>query len=112
LPFRDLKSLKRILEYKNIQRLVKEQQRFQAMRDAMFADEPFIRLAAFGGVFVVMVIWELARPRRQQAIGRGWRWPNNLGVVVVDTLLVAFFSRPQPSVLHLLPRNAALVSSM
>jgi sterol desaturase/sphingolipid hydroxylase (fatty acid hydroxylase superfamily) len=58
------------------------------MRDAMFADEPFIRLAAFGGVFVVMVIWELARPRRQQAIGRGWRWPNNLGVVVVDTLLV------------------------
>jgi sterol desaturase/sphingolipid hydroxylase (fatty acid hydroxylase superfamily) len=72
----------------NIQRLVKEQQRFQAMRDAMFAYEPFIRLGAFGGVFVVMAIWELAGPRRQQAIGRGWRWPSNLGVLLVDALLV------------------------
>jgi sterol desaturase/sphingolipid hydroxylase (fatty acid hydroxylase superfamily) len=58
------------------------------MRNAMFAYEPFIRLGAFGGVFVVMAIWELVGPRRQQAIGRGWRWPNNLGVVLVDTLLV------------------------
>jgi hypothetical protein len=58
------------------------------MRGAMLASEPFIRLGAFGGVFVVMAIWELVGPRRQQAIGRGWRWPNNLGVVLVDTLLV------------------------
>ncbi len=58
------------------------------MRDALFAYEPFIRLAAFGGVFIVMAAWELVVPRRKQAIGRGWRWPNNLGVVVVDTLLV------------------------
>ena len=58
------------------------------MRDAIFAYEPFIRLAAFGGVFAVMAIWEFIGPRRKQAIGRGWRWPNNLGVVVVDTLLV------------------------
>jgi sterol desaturase/sphingolipid hydroxylase (fatty acid hydroxylase superfamily) len=58
------------------------------MRNPLFAYEPFIRLGAFGGVFVVMAIWELVGPRRQQAVGRGWRWPNNLGVVVVDTLLV------------------------
>jgi sterol desaturase/sphingolipid hydroxylase (fatty acid hydroxylase superfamily) len=58
------------------------------MRDAIFAYVPFIRLGAFGGVFVVMAIWELVGPRRQQAIGRGWRWPNNLGVVVADALLV------------------------
>ena len=58
------------------------------MRDAVFAYEPYIRLGAFGGVFVVMAIWELIGPRRTQSIGRGWRWPNNLGVVVVDTLLV------------------------
>jgi sterol desaturase/sphingolipid hydroxylase (fatty acid hydroxylase superfamily) len=58
------------------------------MRDAIFAYEPFIRLAAFGGVFAVMAIWEFIGPRRKQAIGRGWRWPNNLGVVVVDTLLL------------------------
>jgi sterol desaturase/sphingolipid hydroxylase (fatty acid hydroxylase superfamily) len=54
----------------------------------MFVYEPFIRLAAFGGVFTVMAIWELVGPRRKQAIGCGMRWPSNLGVVVVDTLLV------------------------
>ena len=63
-------------------------ERFKAMRDTMFAYEPYIRLGAFGGVFVVMAIWEFIGPRRKQAIGRGWRWPNNLGVVVVNTLLV------------------------
>jgi len=50
--------------------------------------EPLIRLAAFGGVFVVMALWELAGPRRRQSIGRGRRWPNNLGVVVVNALLL------------------------
>jgi sterol desaturase/sphingolipid hydroxylase (fatty acid hydroxylase superfamily) len=45
-------------------------------------------LAAFGGVFVVMAVWEWIGPRRKQAIGRGRRWPNSLGVVAVDTLLV------------------------
>jgi sterol desaturase/sphingolipid hydroxylase (fatty acid hydroxylase superfamily) len=59
-----------------------------AMREAVFAYEPYIRVAAFGGVFVAMAIWELIRPRREQTMGRGWRWPNNLGVVAVNTLLV------------------------
>jgi sterol desaturase/sphingolipid hydroxylase (fatty acid hydroxylase superfamily) len=58
------------------------------MRDAIFAYDPFIRLGAFGGVLAAMTIWELVGPRRKQAIGRLTRWPNNLGVVVVDTLLV------------------------
>src|SRR5215831_3248834 len=58
------------------------------MRDAIFAYEPFIRLGAFGGVLAAMAVWELVGPRRKQAIGRPVRWPNNLGVVVVDTLLV------------------------
>jgi sterol desaturase/sphingolipid hydroxylase (fatty acid hydroxylase superfamily) len=58
------------------------------MSDALFASEPLIRLAMFGGVFVVLAMWEVLWPRRRQTIGRGWRWPNNLGVVVLDTLLV------------------------
>src|SRR3990172_9383193 len=58
------------------------------MNDILFAYEPYIRLAAFGGVFIVMAAWEFVVPRRKQAIGRGWRWPNNLGVVAVNTLLV------------------------
>src|SRR5215467_1441489 len=58
------------------------------MRDALFALEPLVRLAAFAGVFGVMTVWELLRPRRRRAIGRNWRWPNNLGVLAVDVVLV------------------------
>jgi sterol desaturase/sphingolipid hydroxylase (fatty acid hydroxylase superfamily) len=60
------------------------------MPEALLAYEPYVRLAAFGGVFAVMAAWEVIGPRRQQAIGRRWRWPNNLGVLVVDAVLVRF----------------------
>jgi sterol desaturase/sphingolipid hydroxylase (fatty acid hydroxylase superfamily) len=56
--------------------------------EIVLANEPIIRLAAFAGIFAVMALWELLAPRRTQAIGRGRRWPSNLGIVVVDTLLV------------------------
>ena len=58
------------------------------MQTGLLAFEPLIRLAAFGGVFAVMAGWEVFAPRRKQSIGRTWRWPNNLGVVIVDTLVV------------------------
>jgi len=50
--------------------------------------EPAIRLSVFGGVLFAMATWELIAPRRPQTIGRRVRWPNNFGVVIVDTLLV------------------------
>lgn len=53
-----------------------------------FSAEPLVRLGAFAGVFALMALWEVLAPRRPQAIGRWRRWPNNLGVVVVDTLVV------------------------
>ena len=59
-----------------------------ASQGILFAHEPYIRLATFGGVFIVMAVWEFTAPRRKQAIGRGWRWPSNLGVVAANTLLV------------------------
>jgi sterol desaturase/sphingolipid hydroxylase (fatty acid hydroxylase superfamily) len=58
------------------------------MGDVLFAYEELIRLAAFGGVFAVMAAWEFVGPRRKQSIGRSRRWPSNLGVVVLDTVLV------------------------
>jgi sterol desaturase/sphingolipid hydroxylase (fatty acid hydroxylase superfamily) len=58
------------------------------VRNVLFAYEPYIRLGAFAGVFIVLAVWEFIGPRRKQAIGRGWRWPNNIGIVIVDTLLV------------------------
>jgi len=58
------------------------------MHEVAFADEPFIRLTAFAGVFIVLAACELVMPRRRQAIGRAWRWPSNLGVVAIDTALL------------------------
>jgi len=58
------------------------------MRAAWLSYEPLIRLATFAGVFIAMAAWELVEPRRQQTIGRGWRWSNNLGVVAVNTVLI------------------------
>lgn len=46
-----------------------------------------IRLSVFAGVFTVMALWELIAPRRQQHTGRQRRWPGNLGIVVLDSLL-------------------------
>jgi sterol desaturase/sphingolipid hydroxylase (fatty acid hydroxylase superfamily) len=45
-------------------------------------------MGAFAAILAAMALWELMAPRRHQAIGRGRRWPGNLGIVVLDTLLV------------------------
>jgi sterol desaturase/sphingolipid hydroxylase (fatty acid hydroxylase superfamily) len=52
------------------------------------AAEPVLRVGFFLGILVTMALLEVLAPRRRQAIGRMRRWPNNLGVVVIDTILV------------------------
>jgi sterol desaturase/sphingolipid hydroxylase (fatty acid hydroxylase superfamily) len=56
--------------------------------DVLLSIEPFARLAAFGSILAAMVVWEFLAPRRDQKIGRPARWPSNIGVVVLDTVLV------------------------
>jgi sterol desaturase/sphingolipid hydroxylase (fatty acid hydroxylase superfamily) len=58
------------------------------MSELVLGNEPLIRLFAFAGIFAVMAAWEIGAPRRDQRIGRGTRWPSNIGVVVLDTVLV------------------------
>lgn len=58
------------------------------MIDAVFAHEPTIRLGAFAGVLVALAAWEMFAPRRVQTTSRRRRWPSNLGIVALDTLLV------------------------
>ncbi|MDE2085616.1 MAG: sterol desaturase family protein [Xanthomonadaceae bacterium] len=58
------------------------------MSESLLQYASLIRLTAFATVFAAMALWELAAPRRPQPLGRRRRWPGNLGVVVVDTLLV------------------------
>src|SRR5438105_8571085 len=52
------------------------------------AGEPWIRVGISAAVFAAMAGWEVTAPRRSQAIGRWVRWPNNLGVVIIDTILL------------------------
>jgi sterol desaturase/sphingolipid hydroxylase (fatty acid hydroxylase superfamily) len=54
----------------------------------LLALEPVIRLGAFAGILALMALWELLAPRRRQAVGRAPRWPGNLGIVVLDSVLV------------------------
>jgi len=58
------------------------------MNDLLLNNEGAIRLAVFLGILVVMAVWEVAAPRRRIEIPRVIRWTNNLGVVVIDTILV------------------------
>jgi sterol desaturase/sphingolipid hydroxylase (fatty acid hydroxylase superfamily) len=56
--------------------------------ETLLADEPLIRLGAFGGILAMMALWELLAPRRRQQVCRVRRWPGNLGIVALDTVLV------------------------
>jgi sterol desaturase/sphingolipid hydroxylase (fatty acid hydroxylase superfamily) len=58
------------------------------MREFIMANEPAIRLAVFLGIFAAVAIGETLAPRRQRSLTRLARWPNNIGVVVVNTLVV------------------------
>lgn len=54
---------------------------------AMLAQEPLIRLGAFLGVLTAMALLEHAFPRRPQRLA--WRrWPSNLGLVAVASVLL------------------------
>ena len=52
------------------------------------AAEPLIRLGVFAAVLALLMAWELLTPRRQLTVGRWRRWPGNMGVVVIDALLL------------------------
>jgi sterol desaturase/sphingolipid hydroxylase (fatty acid hydroxylase superfamily) len=58
------------------------------MSEFLLGHEPVVRLVAFASVFTVMALSELIAPRRVQGIARSRRWPSNLGIVLLDTVVV------------------------
>ncbi len=58
------------------------------MWETIEAYEPVIRLSAFLGIFVVMALWETLAPRRKRLFSRLARWPHNLGIVVLNTVVL------------------------
>lgn len=47
-------------------------------------DEMTIRLSFFGGVFLLVALWELLAPRRRLLDSKGRRWLTNLSLVAVN----------------------------
>jgi sterol desaturase/sphingolipid hydroxylase (fatty acid hydroxylase superfamily) len=54
----------------------------------VLANEPLIRVGFFFGVFALVALWELASPRRALQLTRRQRWTANLGIVLLNTVIV------------------------
>lgn len=50
--------------------------------------EAGLRLLSFSLVFVTMAGWELLAPRRARSLPRSARWPDNLALVALNTVLL------------------------
>jgi hypothetical protein len=50
--------------------------------------EPAIRLGFFVGVFTLVALWEVLCARRVLTLSRTLRWSSNLGLVVLNTVLL------------------------
>ncbi|MGV6826445.1 MAG: sterol desaturase family protein [bacterium] len=51
-------------------------------------NEITIRLSFFLGIFTIMALWEVIAPRRSLKIPKQQRWMNNIGLVILNTLLL------------------------
>jgi sterol desaturase/sphingolipid hydroxylase (fatty acid hydroxylase superfamily) len=50
--------------------------------------EPVIRFGFFFGILVIMFLWELLAPRRPLTTSKSARWFSNLGLVLIDSVIV------------------------
>ncbi|MDR3640638.1 MAG: sterol desaturase family protein [Humidesulfovibrio sp.] len=51
-------------------------------------NEGLIRLSAFLGAALALMLWEVLAPRLERPALRGLRWPGNLALVALSTLLI------------------------
>jgi len=58
------------------------------MENFLLVHESTIRLSVFIGVFAVMAVWEVFRTKRPQTLHRSQRWPYNILLVALNTLLM------------------------
>ena len=58
------------------------------MAEIISANEPAVRLGFFLGIFALVALWEIAKPRRRLSQPRWLRWYGNIGVVAVNTIVV------------------------
>lgn len=54
----------------------------------ILGNEPIIRLSFFFGILAVMAVWEILAPRRALTVSKSLRWGSNLGIVVLNTVIL------------------------
>ena len=54
----------------------------------LIANEAIIRISFFFGVFFVMAMWEVKRPRRQLLVSKIVRWSNNIALVFLNSFVL------------------------
>jgi sterol desaturase/sphingolipid hydroxylase (fatty acid hydroxylase superfamily) len=52
------------------------------------AYEPLVRLGAFFFIFLAMTLWETLWPRRKRAFRRRSRWPHNIGLLLLNSVVL------------------------
>ncbi len=50
--------------------------------------EAIVRIVFFLGILAAVAVWEVRAPRRELTVSKTGRWSNNLGIIVVNTVLV------------------------
>lgn len=58
------------------------------IENTLLAQEPLIRSVCFFGVLGIMALWETLAPLRPLSVSKPLRWGSNLGLVVLNTLLL------------------------
>ena len=56
--------------------------------DFVSQNEVAIRLSFFVSIFAVMAYWEIKSPRRQLTVSKAVRWVNNIGIVVLNSIIL------------------------
>jgi sterol desaturase/sphingolipid hydroxylase (fatty acid hydroxylase superfamily) len=59
-----------------------------SLEQFILANEPAIRLGFFLGMFALIGTWEVLAPRRTLTVSKALRWANNLGLVILDTVVL------------------------
>jgi len=54
----------------------------------ILGNEITIRLGFFFGIFAIMAIWKVLSPCRPLAVSKGIRWASNLGLVVLNSVVL------------------------
>ena len=75
------------------------------MENILLANENTIRLGVFFGMFSIMALWEVFRPKRPQTLPRSKRWPHNILLTVTNTILMRI-------ILPVFPVGVALWASL